>query len=49
MAKTEKNVLAVATSEELNDELLRDIEKLDMVQKNLDKYLTLKKTNFSRL
>jgi dynein heavy chain len=39
----------VATSQELNEELSRDIDKIDMIQKNLDKYLTMKKTNFARL
>lgn len=49
LAKTEKKVLTVATSQELNEELSRDIDKIDMIQKNLDKYLTMKKTNFARL
>jgi len=39
----------VATSQELNEELSRDIDKIEMIQKNLDKYLTMKKTNFARL
>lgn len=39
----------MATSQELNEELSRDIDKIDMIQKNLDKYLTMKKTNFARL
>ena len=39
----------MATSQELNEELSRDIDKIEMIQKNLDKYLTMKKTNFARL
>lgn len=41
--------MAYCNSQELREQIAKDIEKLDMVQKNLDKYLTMKKTNFARL
>lgn len=48
-AKTKKRVYDFCSNPKLNNELKEDLAILDKVQKNLENYLNMKKSSFSRL
>lgn len=43
------NVMEFSNNETIRDNMTEDIIILDKVQKNLENYLTIKRSNFSRL
>jgi len=48
-AQTKKKVYNFCSVEKLNNDLKEDMAILEKVQKNLENYLNMKKTNFARL
>jgi dynein heavy chain len=48
-AQVKKNVREFTNDKELRDNMVEDITILDKVQKNLENYLSMKRTNFARL
>jgi len=44
-----RRVFDICNNEQLRNSLFEDLQILDKVQKNLENYLNMKKSNFSRL